>query len=501
MNAPMNAPPVQIQLALISHTNAGKTTLARTLLGFDVGEVRDAPHVTTAPELHTLLATSAGDVLQLWDTPGFGDSVRLVKRLRMADNPIGWFLREVVDRYRDRAFWLSQQAVRAARDAADVVLYLVNSSEDPIDAGYLLPEMKILQWLGKPVVILLNQTGPPRPFAQEQAEQARWHSHFADFSVVKVVLALDAFARCWVHERVFYQALHPLVPVEKQATYARLVQVWEHSNAARLEASMRVIARQIALAAHDSEPMEPGGKAVIDTLLGAVGLGQQRAQKRQDKAWHALLKRQNDGVLKATAELLKLHRLDVGEAAKINDRVQQGFVVRAPIDTAQAGLLGAAISGAATGLSADLLAGGLTFGAGALVGGLIGALTFSGAAWAFNSSTQRGQSRLHFSQDFLHTQMVAGLMRYLAVTHFGRGRGKFVEMEAPGFWQKEVEDAMLAHQVALADAFRSLDTQHSLEESSAAVAAALTQITTQAFARLYPTTPSTPTAPATPAAS
>jgi GTPase SAR1 family protein len=484
--ADLPALPAQIQLALISHTNAGKTTLARTLLGFDVGEVRDAPHVTTAPELHTLLATPTGDVLQLWDTPGFGDSVRLVKRLRMADNPIGWFLREVVDRYRDRTFWLSQQAVRAARDAADVVLYLVNSSEDPQDAGYVLPEMKILQWLGKPVVILLNQTGTPRPFAQEQAEQARWHSHFADFPVVKVVLALDAFARCWVHERVFYQALAPLVPTDKGDAYARLVQVWEQGNAARLQASMRVIARQIALAAHDSEALEPTGSAVLHTLLGAVGLGQQRAQKRQDKAWHALLKRQNDGVLKATAELLRLHHLDAGEAAKINDQVQQGFVVRAPIDTRQAGLLGAAISGAATGLSADLLAGGMTFGAGALVGGLLGALTFSGAAWAFNTSTDRDHSSLHFSPDFLRTQLVAALLRYLAVTHFGRGRGKFVEMAAPGFWQQEVEVAMLDHQGVLTEAFRRPDAQDHWEESATALAAALTQMTMQVFARLYP---------------
>jgi hypothetical protein len=35
--------PGTIALSLISHTNAGKTTLARTLLGRDVGEVRDAP--------------------------------------------------------------------------------------------------------------------------------------------------------------------------------------------------------------------------------------------------------------------------------------------------------------------------------------------------------------------------------------------------------------------------------------------------------------------------
>ena len=75
----------------------------------------------------------------LWDTPGFGDSVRLFKRLAIAGNPIGWFLREVFDRYRDRPFWLSQQALRAAKEEADVVLYLVNSSESPQDAGYLPP--------------------------------------------------------------------------------------------------------------------------------------------------------------------------------------------------------------------------------------------------------------------------------------------------------------------------------------------------------------------------
>ena len=37
------------------------------------------------------------------------------------------------------------------------------------------------------------------------------------------------------------------------------------------------------------------------------------------------------------------------------------------------------LSGAAAGLSADLMAGGLSFGAGALVGGILGALGFAGA--------------------------------------------------------------------------------------------------------------------------
>src|SRR5690554_4720784 len=91
--------PARIQFVLVSHTNAGKTTLARTLVGVDLGEVRDAAHVTVLSESHPLLTTEAGDQLLLWDTPGFGDSVRLFRRLGMSANPVSWFLREVVDRY------------------------------------------------------------------------------------------------------------------------------------------------------------------------------------------------------------------------------------------------------------------------------------------------------------------------------------------------------------------------------------------------------------------
>jgi Domain of unknown function (DUF3482)/50S ribosome-binding GTPase len=482
----MNDEPVRIQFALVSHTNAGKTTLARTLVGVDVGEVRDAPHVTVVSEAHTLLRTDAGDQLLLWDTPGFGDSVRLFKRLRQAGNPIGWFLSEVVDRYRDRPFWLSQQAVRTVRDSADLVLYLVNSSEDPNDAGYLASEMKILQWMGKPVVILLNQIGPPRQYEEEAAEQTRWKNYLASYSVVRDVLPLDAFARCWVHERVFYQAVAKLLPPNRQAAYARLLAVWERQNQTRLQAAMALIASQVLNAAKDSEPIDTEQGAVFGAVLSAVGLNKARDQRRQNKAMTAMMARLNTGTLATTAGLLKLHRLDAAEAKTINERVLKGFVVRAPIDRKQASLIGAALSGAATGLSADLMAGGLTFGAGALVGAIVGAMTFAGAASVFNATTDRKDARVEFSDDFLQQLLITGLLRYLAVAHFGRGRGNFVESEAPGFWQQEVE-AELAQQAAKMDDVWRANTAP--EAAVAKMTAALEQATTRILERLYPNTP------------
>jgi GTPase SAR1 family protein len=479
--------PVKIQFALISHTNNGKTTLARTLAGVDLGEVRDAAHVTVLAEAHTLLETADGDSLQLWDTPGFGDSVRLLKRLGMAGNPIGWFLREVLDRYRDRPFWLSQQAMRTARDEADVVLYLVNSSEHPKDAGYLPPEMKILEWIGKPVVVLLNQLGAPRPAPEEQAEQGRWKQHLEQYPIVREVLALDAFARCWVHERVFYDTVGKLIDEPKRAAYARLFALWESNTETVFRNAMRTIATQLQVAAQDKEPLPAESKGFLRSALNAVGIGKSAAQQRHDKAMGLLIDRLNTNIGASTIRLLELHRLDPSEAVTINARVLENFTVRAPLDKAQAGFLGAVVSGAATGLSADLMAGGLTFGAGALLGGLVGGLTMAGAAWGFNTSTDRNQTTIQFADDFLNTLLVSSMLRYLAVAHFGRGRGNFVEGEAPAFWQAEVEAAVALEAHALSGLWKSVRTLDDTDEALKQIDALVTRAGKRTLAQLYPT--------------
>ena len=472
--------PAAIEFALVSHTNNGKTTLARTLVGMDVGEVRDAAHVTLLAESHLLLASPEGDTLQLWDTPGFGDSVRLMRRLAIAGNPVGWFLREVLDRYRDRPFWLSQVALRTAKESADVVLYLVNSAEDPQDAGYLPAEMKILAWLGKPVVVLLNQLGPPRPAPEEQEEQARWRQHLSRYEIVRGVLALDAFARCWVHEKVFYEAVGKVLEPAKREGYGRLLAVWEANNRARFEDAMRATAQLLIDSARDSEAIETGEAGLLKSAMKAVGLGKAAQQQRQDKAMGVLVARLEARIGAATSRLLALHKLDPSQAGKINARVRGNFAVRAPIDKAQAGLLGAVISGAATGLSADLMAGGMTFGAGALVGGIVGALTMAGAAWGFNTTTDRNQATVQFADAFLQTLLVGSILRYLAVAHFGRGRGNFVEGEAPAFWQAEVERALAAMPGAAAawEAARAGD--------GAPLEALARQVTRTTLAQLYP---------------
>jgi predicted GTPase len=477
---------VDVQLALVSHTNNGKTTLTRTLLGADVGEVRDAAHVTIFSESHTLLATAAGDALRLWDTPGFGDSVRLLKRLGMSDNPIGWFLREVLDRYRDRTFWLGQQALRTARDAADVVLYLVNASETPQDAGYLDAEMQILAWLGKPVLVLLNQVGAPRPAAQEQAERALWRTALDKYPLVREVLPLDAFARCWVHERVFYDAVAALLPPEKVPGYRRLLEVWRNNNVRRFDQAMHLTATQLASAAREREAVPADDKSLMRTALQAVGIGKNAQQRREDRAMQALVTRFERGITQTTAALLALYKLDPGAAAAINTRVRENFVVRTPIDEAQAGLLGAIVSGATSGLTAEILSGGLTAGLGALIGGVVGAVTFAGAARGYNASTDRMTPGVTFTEPFLRNLVVTGVLRYLAIIHFGRGRGQFVESEAPRFWQEHVEQEVTSRETTLRALWQAIRDDTDTVHAALRMQQVLADITMATLVQLYP---------------
>ncbi len=433
-----------IALSLVSHTNAGKTTLARTLLGRDIGEVRDAPHVTEFADVHTMLETPAGESLRLWDTPGFGDTVRLARRLRQGEQPIARFLTETWDRWRDRPFWASQQALRNVRDEADVMLYLVNASESPEAAGYVAPEMELLAWVGKPVVVLLNQLGAPRAAALEAAELQRWRAHLQAFPAVRAVLPLDAFARCWVQELTLLAAIEAaLDDREQRALMARLTAAWRRRGLETFDAAMHELAGSLARLAMARETLPDGGGlgARLRGAGAAIGLG--RADETPAARAQTALARQLDAEVRAdTQALIRLHGLSGEVQAVILTRLATHYEMRLRLDETRAALWGGAVSGALVGLKADLLSGGLTLGGGMLAGGLLGALGSAGIARCVNLVRGTDRSWLAWNGEALDTMVEAAVLRYLAVAHFGRGRGDWAEGESPPHWKDAVAAAL-----------------------------------------------------------
>jgi hypothetical protein len=443
---------VTIDLSLVSHTNVGKTTLARTLLRRDVGEVRDRAHVTDTADAHTLIESPEGDVLQLWDTPGFGDSARLLRRLRASGNPLGWLMTQVWDRFTDRPFYSSQMAMRNVREKSDVVLYLVNAAEDPKSAGYVDVEMQILGWVDKPVLLLLNQIGAPRGREADARDEAAWREHLADRPWVRGVLSLDAFARCWVQEDALFAAVAGVLPAQQQEAMIRLRAAWRARNLGVFEASVAATARQLARVAADSETVaNRGWKDRFRNWVGSVATGTERPDADTEKAMNALGERLDRAVCETTDELIRLHGLSGKAAEQILARVAGQFAVQKSADVGKAGVLGGVVSGALGGLAADLAAGGLTFGAGALIGGLLGALGAGGAAKAYNLARGGDDGRVRWSPEFLTHRLEAAVLRYLAVAHFGRGRGDWVESEYPPHWQGVVSAAVEPYRERLSE--------------------------------------------------
>jgi hypothetical protein len=439
-----------VRLSLISHTNVGKTTLARTLLKRDVGEVRDAAHVTELAERYVLIETPEGDVLELWDTPGFGDSARLLRRLRQSGNPFGWFLSQVWDRYTDRPFFSSQRAMRNVRDTADVVLYLVNAGEDPAAAGYVAPEMEILGWSGKPVLVLLNQLGPPRPVEAERREVERWSQSLAGFAFVRDVLAFDAFARCWIQEEALLGRVAAAVGDDRRAGAERILRAWSERNAALYDRSLGVLASHLLVAAADSEAVPAASLAErARSTLGGIARGESRPDAALEKAQAALARRLDESLRESTNELVMLHGLSGKATDEISRRLAGAFRVEAALDVPKTSVLGGLVSGALGGLAADLAAGGLTFGAGALLGALLGAAGARGLARAYNVARGRDSTTLRWSADFLDGRVTAAILRYLAVAHYGRGRGDYVHAEYPPHWPGLVSSVVSTQREAL----------------------------------------------------
>jgi hypothetical protein len=475
-----------IQLSLVSHTNVGKTTLARTLLGRDVGIVRDEPHVTMTADIHEMVATPEGDRLALWDTPGFGDSLRLAKRLAQSDNPLGWFLSQVWDRYRDRAFWSGQQAVRNVRDHADVVLYLVNASEDPEDAGYVVPEMRVLEWTGKPVVVLLNQLGRPRPATEELADVQRWRNHLAGFRRVRAVLAFDAFARCWVQETVLFGELAKAVPDDKRDAFARVSAQWLRRRRGIFDAALDVLTERLARAALDREPVADSGWTDRLRELGtALGLRRDAGDSPKQIAMRALAERLDKDIRTSSDRLIALHGLGGHASAEILTRLADHYAVRERLSEGKAAALGGVVTGALAGLKADLATGGLTFGAGLLVGGVLGALGAAGLARGYNLVRGAGVTMLTWSNEVLDELAVSALLGYLAVAHYGRGRGDWAPSEYPAHWQDTVSAAVAQGQQTLRKAWSLRGSTGASETIRTALRDALAATARNVLQRLY----------------
>lgn len=342
-----------LTLAVVGHTNVGKTSLLRTLtrdVGF--GEVSHRPSTTRHVE-GARLSVDGEPLLELYDTPGLEDAIALLDYLERLDRPgerldgparVARFLdgSEARQRFEQEAKVLRQLL------ASDAGLYVIDARE-PVLAKYR-DELSVLSSCGKPLLPVLNFVSSP------QHREPEWRDALARLGLHALV-RFDSVAPPEDGERRLYESLALLLEHSRDALQ-RLLTDQEAQREARKRSALRLIAELLidCAACRRSVASEKSvEQQAINQLREAV-------RQREQRCVEALLKlygfRSNDA---AASDLPLLDGRWGNDLFNPETLKQLGVRVGSGV-----------AAGAAAGAGVDLMVGGLTLGAAALAGAIAG---------------------------------------------------------------------------------------------------------------------------------
>lgn len=407
--------PVRVTLCLLAREPRHREVLLRALrLAAGQPVLRAGPTLPVWP----VLSTSREDELRLLELPDLGEPPAAVTE---APAP-GWWAR-----WRSAAPAPRQDLVHTGKSEGDMVLLLPAA---PGDVKELAP---LLHWLDKPVLLLAD------------SDLDAYSRAVADTGLRGEVLPLEAHTRSWLQDKALRDAIAAQLPPAKLAGFGRIGAAWGDRNQARFTDAMRLLAGQLLQAAREVEEVQ-GEPLSIKRLVQPRE--REAGQQARQAAMDTILRRLRAAEAEALSQLLRLHGIEQPVGAVAHQRVEDRFLVQQAVDSPQAGMAGAA-SGAAVGAGIDLMTGGLTLGAAAALGALVGgAAAYTAAHWK-NRAAPSGSAQVQPSDDMLRSLAEAALLRYLAVIHWGPSPD--ADIIAPrAFWQTEVVAAVEAEQAQFA---------------------------------------------------
>lgn len=342
-----------LKLAVVGHTNVGKTSLLRTLtrdVGF--GEVSHRPSTTRHVE-GARLSVDGEALMELYDTPGLEDAIALLDYLERLDRPGERLdgparLERFLDGSEARQRFEQEAKVLRQLLASDAGLYVIDARE-PVLAKYR-DELAVLASCGKPLLPVLNFV------SSAEHREADWREALARLGLHALV-RFDSVAPPEDGERRLYESLALLLE-NSRTQLERLIIDQQAQRLARQQSAARLIAELLmdCAACRRSVPTGSGQQQVaVDTLRKAV-------RQREQRCVEAMLKLYAFRPQDAAATDLPLLDGRWGDDL-FNPETLKLLGVR---------LGGGIAAGAAAGAGVDLLVGGITLGAAALVGAIAG---------------------------------------------------------------------------------------------------------------------------------
>ncbi|MDO4248320.1 MAG: DUF3482 domain-containing protein [Neisseria sp.] len=150
---------IPLSLAVVGHTNTGKTSLLRTLLRDSrFGEVKNAPSTTRHVE-EALISNGAQTLVRLYDTPGLEDAGGVLDWLENHTSPRSdgiERLQQFLDSAEAAGDFNQEAKVLRQLLQSDMALYVIDARE-PVLNKYK-DELTVLSWCAKPVMPVFNFT-------------------------------------------------------------------------------------------------------------------------------------------------------------------------------------------------------------------------------------------------------------------------------------------------------------------------------------------------------
>lgn len=340
-----------LQLAVVGHANTGKTSLLRTLTrDVEFGDVSARTGSTRHVE-GARLSVDGEALLDLYDTPGLEDAIALLDYLEHLNQPgerldgparIARFLDSSAASQR------FEQEAKALRQllASDAGLYVIDARE-PVLSKYR-DELEVLAMCGKPLLPVLNFVASP-PHREDD-----WRA---------------ALARLGLHALVCFDSVAPPIDGERRL-FESLGLLLERAR----ESLLRLI---VDLEAQREARRAAATQLIADLLIDCAAFRQSALDTQALDALREQIRQREQRCVDALLHLYEFRASDAGAADVPLLGGRWDYDLFNPEALRRMGIkLGSGMAaGAAAGAGIDVLVGGLTLGAAATLGAIIGGAT------------------------------------------------------------------------------------------------------------------------------
>lgn len=416
-----------IELAVVGHTNAGKTSLLRTLTRRnDFGEVSDRPGTTRDVSAIPLTVDGVA-VIRFLDTPGLEDAPALLEHLKAMD--AAYTAAQKIDAFLSgpRALGDFEQEAKVLRCMKDVdaALLVIDTRETPLPK--FSDEIEILRWCAKPILPVLNYVGNP------DSQEPEWLAMFATHGLHARV-RFQTVAPMHDAEKNLYGDLGGLLP-ERRGQLQDLIAYLASERQERHASGLRLVADLILNLASYREILD--SKVISDETSRAqrIRLFQSRVAERSRQGFESML--ELHGFALDSAETAMLPEL----TARWNSDLFNPEMLK------QAGKrLGiGSMVGMAVGLAADAAVAGVSLGAGVTTGAAIGGFLSQGRVGKKLLNKLRGKVELSLNDSALLLLAGQHLSMLMALEKRGHADQFLLRVPSPiTFSDKEAQHLLAA---------------------------------------------------------